>query len=41
MVTFTEPRISRRGYRPEGAAGHLSVDEPCLYPDAPFDDTGR
>jgi len=41
MKVFAAPRISRRGYRPEGATSHLSVEMPCLNPDLATDDTGR
>lgn len=40
MIT-SATRISRRGYRSDGATAHLSIATPCLHPDVATNDTGR
>lgn len=40
-MTNTAVRISRRGFRSTENISHLSVEMPCLHPDAALDDTGR
>ncbi|HSH55491.1 MAG TPA: hypothetical protein VK983_01535 [Candidatus Limnocylindrales bacterium] len=41
MYTHVEPRVSRRGFRPQQIATELTAATPCIHADLTREDTGR